>query len=74
MLCSRLRLGPGKDEPLVGIAGSLFFGQGRGTKTPDARRAQHAAWLPRAAAAGAHARRATALVRRPPTRVSSRLS
>ena len=42
MLCSRLRLGPGKDEPLVGIAGSLFFGQGRGTKTPDARRAQHA--------------------------------
>ena len=32
----------GKDGPLVGIAGSLFFGRGRGTKTPDARRAQHA--------------------------------
>ena len=43
MLCSRLRrVGPGKDGPLVGIAGSLFFGRGRGTKTPDARRAQHA--------------------------------
>ena len=32
----------GKDGPHVGITGSLFFGQGRGTKTPDARRAQHA--------------------------------
>ena len=31
----------GKNEPLVGIAGSLFFGRGRRfTRTPDARRAQ----------------------------------
>ena len=33
----------GNDAPLVGIAGSLFFGRGRRvTETPDARRARHA--------------------------------
>ena len=35
-------IGLGRNGPLVGIAGSLFFGRGRATKTPDARRAQHA--------------------------------